>query len=164
MTSSYFLITAALLAGGLLGSSASCGPTQPSSGHQIQAPELQVPDLQAQVRSVELAFAKTMADRDHEAFSSFLSEETVFFNGLDPLRGRQVVADAWKPLFEGPQASFSWEPEVVEVLDSGTLALSSGPIKDSAGNRVGTFNSIWRREASGEWRILFDKGCPVGDQ
>jgi ketosteroid isomerase-like protein len=48
----------------------------------------------------------------------------------------------------------------VEVLDSGTLALSAGPVRDPKGQQIGTFNSIWRREADGSWKIIFDKGCP----
>jgi ketosteroid isomerase-like protein len=48
----------------------------------------------------------------------------------------------------------------VQVLDSGTLAISSGPVKDPAGKAVGTFNSIWRRDKDGQWRVVFDKGCP----
>jgi len=103
-----------------------------------------------------------MADRDHDAFTSFLSEEAIFFSGQTPIRGKEAVAAAWKPYFEGSQAPFSWEPEGVQVLDSGTLAISFGPVKDPEGSTVGTFNSIWRLEADGQWRIIFDKGCPVG--
>ena len=114
--------------------------------------------LRQQVEDTERAFAATMADRDHNAFTSFLSEETVFFSGEAPLRGKQQVADAWKPYFEGPDAPFSWEPQQVEVLDSGTLALSSGPVRDPDGKLVATFTSIWRLDASGNWRIIFDKG------
>ena len=114
--------------------------------------------LRQQVEDTERAFARTMADRDHAAFTTFLSEETVFFSGSDPLRGRQQVADAWKAYFEGPDAPFSWEPETVVVLDSGTLALSTGPVRNPGGQRVATFNSIWRLEPNGEWRIVFDKG------
>jgi len=44
------------------------------------------------------------------------------------------------------------------VLDSGTLALSSGPVFDPDGKQIATFNSIWRLEAPGQWRIVFDKG------
>ena len=116
-------------------------------------------ELQAQVRDRERAFAKTMADRDHAAFASFLSDEAVFF-GQGPVRGKQAVADAWKAFYEGPKAPFSWEPEQVLVLDSGQLASSSGPVRDPDGKRVGTFNSVWRRDADGQWRIVFDKGCP----
>jgi ketosteroid isomerase-like protein len=116
-------------------------------------------ELQTQVRERERAFAKTMADRDHAAFASFLADEAVFF-GRGPLRGKKAVADAWKAFYEGPKAPFSWEPDAVEVLDSGRLALSSGPVHDPDGKRVGTFNSVWRLEADGQWRIVFDKGCP----
>jgi ketosteroid isomerase-like protein len=115
-------------------------------------------ELQTQVRDTERAFARTMADRDHAAFSAFLADEAIFF-GRSVLRGKQAVAQGWKPYFDSPQAPFSWEPEIVEVLDSGTLALSSGPVRDPSGKVIGTFNSIWRREADGRWRVVFDKGC-----
>ena len=70
------------------------------------------------------------------------------------------MAAAWKPLFDSPQAPFSWQPEAVAVLDSGDLGLSSGPIFDPEGKRVGTFNSVWRRNEDGSWRVVFDRGCP----
>jgi ketosteroid isomerase-like protein len=49
------------------------------------------------------------------------------------------------------------------VLDSGGLALSSGPVHDPAGKRIGTFNSVWKREGKGRWRIVLDNGCPACD-
>lgn len=116
--------------------------------------------LERQVADTERAFAKTVAERDHGAFVAFLSAETVFVSGAATLRGRDAVAAAWKPYFQGEAAPFSWAPEQVEVLDSGTLALSSGPVLDPQGQRIGTFNSVWRLEADGRWRIVFDKGCP----
>jgi ketosteroid isomerase-like protein len=116
----------------------------------------------AEVAAVERAFAKTMADRDHAAFMSFLSEEAVFMPDGAALRGKAAVAAAWKRFYDALAAPFSWEPDRVEVLDSGTLALSSGPVRDPQGNRAGTFNSVWRREAGG-WKIVFDKGCPRCD-
>src|SRR5438067_1966375 len=77
-------------------------------------------ELKEQVRNTERAFARTMADRDHAAFISFLSEETVFFSATAVLRGPRQVGDGWKRFYEGTKAPFSWEPEQVEVLDSGT--------------------------------------------
>ena len=121
------------------------------------------PSPEQKVRDVERAFAQTMADRDFEAFKSYLSEEAVFFAGDTPTRGRQAVADSWARYFEGEQAPFSWEPQVASVLESGTLALSSGPVYNADGERVGTFNSIWRLDEHGDWKIIFDKGgqyCP----
>ena len=123
-----------------------------------QMPE--VTKLVEQLRNTETAFARTMADRDHAAFASFLAEETVFYGGAGELRGKQAVADAWKKFYETREAPFSWRPEVVSVLDSGTLGLTSGPVFDPAGKQTGTFTSIWRRTADGRWEIVFDRGCP----
>jgi ketosteroid isomerase-like protein len=120
-------------------------------------------ELREQVRATEAAFARTMADRDHAAFTSFLSEEAVFF-GRTVQHGKREVADAWARFFSGREAPFSWAPEEVEVLPSGTLALSSGPVHDPQGKPVGRFMSIWRQEAPGRWRIVFDKGCNCPQQ
>lgn len=120
-------------------------------------------ELARQVRAVETAFARSMADRDWPAFKALIADEAVFFSGKGVLRGRNAVADAWKPYFEGGTAPFSWEPEQVEALESGILALSSGPVMDPEGKRIGTFQSVWRLEADGRWRIIFDKGCPPCD-
>jgi ketosteroid isomerase-like protein len=119
-----------------------------------------VADLQQEVRGREQAFAKTMADRDLAAFGSFLAPDAIFVGPGGASRGPQEITAAWKRFFEGSGAPFSWRPETVEVLASGTLALSSGPVFDPKGARIGTFNSVWRREPDGVWRIVFDNGCP----
>jgi ketosteroid isomerase-like protein len=118
-------------------------------------------NLQQQVVMTERAFAKTMADRDLQAFGRFISQEAVFVSGAKSLRGRQQVIEGWRKLYAGPSAPFSWEPETVEVLDSGQLALSSGPVHDAAGKLVGKYTSTWRLEAPNTWRIVFDSGCDV---
>jgi ketosteroid isomerase-like protein len=120
-------------------------------------------DLAADVRAAERAFAKTMADRDLKAFADYVAEEGVFFGRTGPLRGRAAVVESWKRFFVEKAAPFSWEPETVEVLGSGSLALSSGPVHDPDGALIGTFSTIWRHEADGRWRVVFDKGCPVCD-
>ena len=126
-------------------------------------PRTSIEELQKQVADTERGFAKSMADRSHAAFMSYLSDEAIFFTGPVPLRGKQAVADAWKRFYEKPEAPFSWEPEKVQVLESGTLAISSGPVRDPAGKHFATFSSIWRLEAPGVWRIIFDKGETVCD-
>lgn len=115
-------------------------------------------DLAAEVEARETAFAATMAERDFNAFLTFISPEAVFFDGNEPLRGKEAVADAWAPFFEGSSAPFSWHADVVEVLASGGLALTSGPVRDPSGAEVGRFNSVWRREPDGVWMVVFDKG------
>lgn len=118
----------------------------------------QVNRVAAEVEAREIAFAKTMTDRDFDAFLTFVSPEAVFFNGNEALRGREVIASAWASFFEGPAAPFSWHPDLVQVLESGQLALTSGPVRDASGAEVGRFNSIWRKDTDGLWRVVFDKG------
>lgn len=121
-------------------------------------------ELKQQVTDTERAFAASMKARDHAAFSSFLSDEAVFFNDpAPPMRGKEAVARGWKRFFDKPAAPFSWEPDQVEVLDSGTLAISGGPVYDPSGKLVSRFSSIWRLEAPGRWRIVFDRGSDVCD-
>ena len=129
---------------------------------EIQSSYAETPAAVAdQVRAAETAFAKSMADRDFAAFASHVADEAIFFDGKSPLTGKAAVLEGWKLLYAGPEAPFSWKPVVVVVLASGTLAHSSGPVLDLDGKRVGTFNSIWRRDPDGQWRVVFDKGCDV---
>jgi len=111
-----------------------------------------------ELRVTEIAFAKTMADRDHAAFTSFLSEEVVFLGNEGALRGKAAVAEGWAKYFEGEPAPFSWEPDVVVVVASGELGMTAGPVRDGDGVRFAGFQSCWRRE-SGAWKIVLDRAC-----
>ena len=122
--------------------------------------QLDLEALARQVADTERAFARSMAERDHAAFTRHLSEQAVFFTGPKPLQGKAAVAAAWKRFYEAKDAPFSWEPDQVVVLGDGTLAHSTGPVRDPAGQPIARFNSVWRLEAPGAWRIVFDKGQP----
>lgn len=134
---------------------AACNALPPAAGPAAA----DLATLARQVADTERAFAQTMADRDHAAFTRFLADETVFFTGPVPLRGKAAVAAGWQRFYDGPAAPFSWRPDKVEVLDAGTLAMSTGPVFDPSGKPVASFTSVWRLEAPGVWRIVFDKGC-----
>lgn len=124
------------------------------------APRAGTADARREVETAERTFAQTMAARDFTAFQTFIADEAVFFDGDRPLRGKTAVAAHWRGFYDGP-APFSWEPTRVEVLESGDLALSTGPVRDASGKTVATFNSIWRRDRSGTWHVVFDKGSDV---
>ncbi len=115
---------------------------------------------QAEVFAAERAFAQSMADRDFSAFGRHVAPDTLFFGSSKVHRGREAVLAAWKPLFDGPAAPFSWQPDQVEVLQSGQLALSTGPVRDPQGQVIARFNSIWMRMPDGRWLVVFDKGSP----
>ena len=112
----------------------------------------------SEVQAREIAFAQTMADRDFEAFLTFIDPDAVFFNGNVPIRGREAVGEAWRAFFDGPEAPFSWAPDLVQVVERGGLALSSGPVRAADGREAGRFNSVWQKGEDGVWRVVFDKG------
>jgi ketosteroid isomerase-like protein len=142
MTTRFF---AAALAGQLL-----------AAGAALAQPDILA--LTRQVADTERAFARSMAERDHAAFSAHLAEPAVFFSGTQVLNGKTAVAAGWKRFFEAKEAPFSWAPDQVVVLADGTLAHSTGPVRDPSGKPIARFNSVWRLEAPGVWRIVFDKG------
>lgn len=118
---------------------------------------------QAQVRATETAFARSMAERDLQAFARFVADDAVFFSGPTPLHGKDAVVAYWQRFFAAREAPFSWAPQQVEVVQGGSLALSTGPVRDAAGRLIGCYSSIWRQESPGGWRIVFDRGGAPAD-
>ena len=125
-------------------------------GAAMAQPDIET--LKRQVADSERAFARSMAERDHAAFTRHLSEQAVFFGGAKVLHGKAEVAAGWQRFFVAKEAPFSWEPDQVEVTSDGLLAHSTGPVRNPAGEPIARFNSVWRLEAPNTWRIVFDKG------
>jgi len=126
--------------------------------HAAALPQPASDALQSEVWATEVAFARSMAERDFAAFARHLSEHAVFWSGRQVLRGKAAVLEQWKRYYEGPQAPFSWQPDEVVVLGDGLLASSTGPVRDAAGKLVARFRSVWRRETDGRWLIVLDRG------
>ncbi len=119
------------------------------------------------VRCREIAFSKSAEQRDLESFRSFIDADARFVSNT-ALRGVDAVAKAWSVFFAADGPLIKWRPQFVEVLENGTLALSRGPYrvlsKDANGEPVeswGTFNSVWRLNDDGQWRVVFDAGSPA---
>jgi len=113
------------------------------------------------LRAAETAFAATMAARDLAAFATFIADDAVFINGGKPLRGKAAIVEHWRRFYSGPRAPFSWKPEIVEVIASGRLGYSEGPVADPDGVVVARYASTWRLDAAGEWKVVFDNGTEV---
>ena len=129
----------------------------------MRAAPLSHESLIAQVTAAEIAFAKTMTDRDHAAFLSHIADDAVFLNGGKPLRGKAAIGDHWKRFYSGATPPFTWKPDLVEVAASGGLAQSVGPVAAPGGQVVSRFYSTWRFEPDGRWRVVFDDGYDLCD-
>ena len=127
-------------------------------------------DLTQDVRCREIGFSKSIEEMDQKRFTSYLDED-VRFVGNSVTRGPEAVTEAWKAFFEEEGPKIKWRPQFVEVLENGQLALTRGPFRmtvtDEQGNTTenwGTFNSVWRLKADGEWKVVFDAGSPVNEE
>jgi uncharacterized protein (TIGR02246 family) len=136
-------------------------PTLSLAACASSAPRLSREDTAAQVRAAETSFARTMADRNLDAFATHVGEDAVFLGGGKPLRGRAAIVEGWRRFFDKPAAPFSWSPEVVEVIEPGRLAYSEGPVLSPSGVNFARFYTLWRLEADGRWRVALDNGYDV---
>ncbi len=123
---------------------------------------------ECEVWTRERSFARSVEDHDAAAFATHLFRDTVFNAASpQPVRGREAVVADWKPIIEGREFALRWHPQFVTIGADPDVAVSSGPawteiFDPSAKHRytISRFNSVWKRDADGEWRVLFDGGTP----
>ena len=96
-----------------------------------------------------------------EAFLKYMDDSAVVFergqiaNGKDVWRQRKLDSMELK-----------WYPEFAEVASSGDFGYTSGPSEfrvrkgSEKADHKGYFNSIWRKNGSGEWKGALDMGTP----
>jgi ketosteroid isomerase-like protein len=126
-------------------------------------------DAQRQeVVCAEVGFSRSVERRDFHAFLGFLDPEARFVTG-GVARGPEEIGQGWAGFFEADGPRIIWRPVIVEVVANGTLAISRGPYRlttvaedGSLRHAWGTFNSTWRLNADGAWRVLFDAGGDHG--
>ena len=123
--------------------------------------------LRHAVTCAEIDFALSVEHGDERAFAEFIHPDARFIGG-GISRGREAVLSTWAPFFDDGGPRLIWRPMIVEVLESGDLALSRGPYRlqttDENGVAIevwGTFNSTWQRQSDGRWQVIFDAGSPT---
>lgn len=131
---------------------------EPGKAEQVQA-------WSGEVTAAERDFARTLADRNLQAFAGFIAEDAVFRSGEELLLGRSAVVERWRHYFEATQIPFSWEPDRVTVDDDGVTAVSSGPVRGSDGKVIARFTTVWRKQTDADgtrhWRVIVDQGVPL---
>lgn len=97
------------------------------------------------------------------AFEHYMADDAVIYRDQHhPFEGREQI----KQLFaDYPAATLTWEPYKAELAASGDLGYTLGKWTfaktDGAGEESqshGYYVSIWRKQAGGEWKYVFDTG------
>lgn len=118
-----------------------------------------------EIREVEADFAAMAASEGiAEAFLHFAAEDAVLMRNDQLFIGRQKLKEqfAQNPT-QLPDEKLSWKPDFVDVSAAGDLAYTYGSYlysyTDSTGARVehsGIFHTVWKRQADGSWRFVWD--------
>jgi len=112
-------------------------------------------------------FSKLSVDKGmYAAFDCYMDDNaTIYREGQHPFVGREAI----QPLFpkEGG-GTLEWEPTSAEIAQSGDLGYTLGKwtytttdSDDKETKAHGYYVSIWKKDANGNWKYVFDTGVSV---
>jgi ketosteroid isomerase-like protein len=116
-----------------------------------------------EIRETELAFAKLTKEQGLKvAFATYAAEDAVLNRGNKLIKGKKAIEDYYANQ-NLDNVTLEWEPEFIEVAASGDLGYTYGPYTftsvDSSGEEIkseGIFHTVWKKQANGEWRYVWD--------
>ena len=120
----------------------------------------------AAIMKADADFNQAVADRDLKRFLSFVGEPATFNGGMSgEVHGRDAVAKDWAPYFQANGPRLTWKPTKAEILGHGDLGYTVGswerrpaPAGGQAPVTRGNYLTVWRKQADGAWRVVFDTG------
>jgi ketosteroid isomerase-like protein len=122
---------------------------------QHGAPESEVAALVA----AENAFCKKAAETSiRDAFFEYMADNAILFRP-GPVNGKEFFRA--RPSNPGPV--LTWHPTYAELSSTGDLGWTTGPWeyrseKDKPAEAWGHFASVWKKQISGKWKVIFDEG------
>ena len=114
----------------------------------------------------ERTFAKTSVQIGaRPAFMKFFADDAMVFRP-HPVKYKEAMKNV--PMPKNPlEATLNWEPIFADVSASGELGYTTGPsewIDHSPAKRpayYGFYFSFWKKQPSGEWKVVFDVGTEI---
>ena len=112
--------------------------------------------------AAEPAITAIDAERAFVADAQKLGQWTAFRKWSAPdaimFAPRQVNAHEFLKELKDPPVSVFWWPGRSYVSCDGSYAVNTGPWVRQWGKSVGYFTTVWRREADGGWKWIYDGG------
>ena len=114
--------------------------------------------------NIDRQFSKLSAEKGiYTAFDTFMADSAIMYreNGL-PMKGRTEIRDI---LSKDVGGTLLWEPFFADIASSGNPGYTLGEYEhsftDSTGQKqsaFGNYVTIWRKQADGNWKFVFDAG------
>jgi len=120
------------------------------------------------VMNISREWSEVAAKGDVEKTLSYWADDAfVMSAGHAPLNGKSAIRKMVEDSYEIPGFRISWDPQRVEVSESGDMAYiienSAVSFTDSTGKQVTLKNkavSIWRKQPDGSWKNAVDISTP----
>lgn len=113
------------------------------------------------IKGVERDFADLVSKKGiHFAFVRYAADDAVLLRNNRIIQGKEQI-DAF--LRGNDATGLNWEPEFIDVADSGDLAYSYGKytftqINEKGAETVseGIFHTIWKKQQDHSWKFVWD--------
>jgi len=148
---------------GVLAVASALSSLQPAKPAPQAAPPAKPASAQTPLAAMieqEQAFAKVAGEKGvRDAFLEFLADESLVFTP-GPAPGKLFYKN--RPALP---IKLSWAPEFADMSAAGDLGYTSGPYEISKTaadppSSYGHFNSLWRLQKDGSWKVEVDLGVP----
>ena len=135
------------------------------TGCRQASPEDQAALWKQEIFKTESDFARMALEKGIEpAFLAFAAEDAVLMRNNQIIRGRDEIREWFAKRPSNPsKTKLEWKPDFVEVSASGDLGYTYGAYIltaiDSTGaaqTQTGIFHTVWKRQADGTWRFVWD--------
>jgi ketosteroid isomerase-like protein len=120
------------------------------------------------LEAADRAFAADVAARGVDGWVAAFAEDGVLFQGAGVVRGPAAIRAAMAPMLSNPDARLVWEPVTSALAPAGDVGFTLGRFRalrrDKGGpfeeRARGTYVSVWKRQADGGWKVIWDGGHP----
>jgi ketosteroid isomerase-like protein len=127
--------------------------------------ESNIENWKTEIIETEKAFAD-MAKKEGipKAFLAYAAEDAVLMRNNILIKGKDAIKNSLGNQDPGSgNNELTWEPDFVDVSRSGDLGYTYGSytysFTDTSGAvklDSGIFHTVWKRQANGEWRFVWD--------
>ena len=98
-----------------------------------------------------------------KAFTDFAADSVTILRNDSLIVGKAALKEFYGDGKPSRNITLTWKPDFVDVSASGDLGYTYGrylyTVTDSAGNKKefrGIFHTVWKRQADGTWRFVWD--------
>lgn len=136
----------------------------PGAGTEHYSWQLAPAGRAAELEEADRAFAADVAARGLDAWVHWFDPEGIQWRE-GPVTGPERIRELMAPAFARPDFRILWTPLASGMSPAGDLGYTIGSSRITwsdggvpAPPYCGSYATIWRRQADGSWRVLFDAG------